>query len=80
MSVPAANVHLLSGMFFLLKHYSWHAEAVLQGLRTLVDMMDENYRDQKDLVWMAVDGICRVFDMQVSPSSSCQIGWDAQEP
>ena len=36
-----------------------------QGLRTLVDMMDENYRDQKDLVWMAVDGICRVFEMQV---------------
>lgn len=29
-------------------------------------MMDENYRDQKDLVWMAVDGICRVFDMQGS--------------
>lgn len=28
--------------------------------------MDENYRDQKDLVWMAVDGICRVFDMQAS--------------
>lgn len=27
-------------------------------------MMDENYQDQKDLVWMAVDGICRVFDMQ----------------
>lgn len=27
-------------------------------------MMDENYRDQKDLVWMAIDGICRVFDMQ----------------
>ena len=37
----------------------------LQGLRTLVDMMDENYRDQKDLVWMAVDGICRVFEIQV---------------
>lgn len=29
-------------------------------------MMDENYQDQKDLVWMAVDGICRVFDMQGS--------------
>ena len=26
--------------------------------------MDDNYQDQKDLVWMAVDGICRVFDMQ----------------
>lgn len=29
-------------------------------------MMDENYGEQKDLVWMAVDGICRVFDMQGS--------------
>ena len=29
-------------------------------------MMDENYREQKDLVWMAVDGICRVFDIQGS--------------
>ncbi|GAA5994677.1 uncharacterized protein JCM10292_002207 [Rhodotorula paludigena] len=34
-----------------------------QGLRTLVEMLDENYNDGKDLVWMAVDGINRVFEM-----------------
>lgn len=30
--------------------------------------MDENYDEQKDLVWMAVDGICRVFELQVRTS------------
>nr|CRX79037.1 hypothetical protein ls5930a1_00083 [Leucosporidium scottii] len=34
-----------------------------RGLRTLVEMMDENYAERKDLVWMAVDGISRVFEM-----------------
>ncbi|SCV70676.1 BQ2448_3438 [Microbotryum intermedium] len=35
------------------------------GLRTLVEMlMDESYEEGKDLVWMAVDGISRVFEMQ----------------
>ncbi|GAA5906712.1 hypothetical protein JCM6882_003280 [Rhodosporidiobolus microsporus] len=34
-----------------------------QGLRTLVEMLDESYNDGKDLVWMAVDGISRVFEM-----------------
>ncbi|GAA5958813.1 hypothetical protein JCM10213_006249 [Rhodosporidiobolus nylandii] len=34
-----------------------------QGLRTLVEMLDENYNEGKDLVWMAVDGISRVFEM-----------------
>ncbi|KDE07893.1 STE/STE11/CDC15 protein kinase [Microbotryum lychnidis-dioicae p1A1 Lamole] len=35
------------------------------GLRTLVTMlMDESYEEGKDLVWMAVDGISRVFEMQ----------------
>ncbi|GAA6017250.1 hypothetical protein JCM10207_003660 [Rhodosporidiobolus poonsookiae] len=34
-----------------------------QGLRTLVEMLDENYREGKDLVWMAIDGISRVFEM-----------------
>ncbi|GAA5843686.1 hypothetical protein JCM5353_001293 [Sporobolomyces roseus] len=33
-----------------------------RGLRTLVDMMDESYNENKDLVWMAVDGISRVFE------------------
>lgn len=28
-------------------------------------MMDEDYDTQKDLVWMAVDGIYRVFEMPV---------------
>ena len=37
-----------------------------RGLKVLVEMMDENYDEQKDLVWMAVDGICRVFELQVS--------------
>lgn len=31
----------------------------------MVDMMDEDYDTQKDLVWMAVDGIYRVFEMPV---------------
>uniref|UniRef100_A0A0K3CJ22 BY PROTMAP: gi/472584551/gb/EMS22137.1/ STE/STE11/cdc15 protein kinase [Rhodosporidium toruloides NP11] gi/647399342/emb/CDR43947.1/ RHTO0S08e08328g1_1 [Rhodosporidium toruloides] n=1 Tax=Rhodotorula toruloides TaxID=5286 RepID=A0A0K3CJ22_RHOTO len=35
-----------------------------QGLRSLVEMLDENYQEGKDLVWMAVDGISRVFEMQ----------------
>ncbi|PLW27115.1 hypothetical protein PCANC_23219 [Puccinia coronata f. sp. avenae] len=35
-----------------------------RGLKVLVEMMDENYDEQKDLVWMAVDGICRVFELQ----------------
>lgn len=36
-----------------------------RGLRVLVDMADENYEEQKNLVWMAVDGILRVLEMQV---------------
>jgi hypothetical protein len=54
-----------------------------QGLRSLVEMLDENCmcpyslpekgsdlparadQEGKDLVWMAVDGISRVFEMQV---------------
>ncbi|GAA6044474.1 hypothetical protein JCM8097_000899, partial [Rhodosporidiobolus ruineniae] len=35
-----------------------------QGLRTLVDMLDESYAEGKDLVWMAVDGLSRVFETQ----------------
>ncbi|GAA5871422.1 hypothetical protein JCM8547_002661 [Rhodosporidiobolus lusitaniae] len=34
-----------------------------QGLRTLVEMLDDSYNEGKDLVWMAVDGISRVFEM-----------------
>ncbi|GAA5977680.1 hypothetical protein JCM11641_001376 [Rhodosporidiobolus odoratus] len=34
-----------------------------QGLRTLVEMLDESYNEGKDLVWLAVDGISRVFEM-----------------
>ncbi|GAA5892422.1 hypothetical protein JCM5296_003594 [Sporobolomyces johnsonii] len=34
-----------------------------RGLRTLVDMLDESYNEGKDLVWMAVDGVSRVFEM-----------------
>lgn len=37
-----------------------------RGLRVLVDMADENYEEQKNLVWMAVDGILRVLEIQVS--------------
>ncbi|KAM0746355.1 kinase-like protein [Meredithblackwellia eburnea MCA 4105] len=37
-----------------------------RGLKTLVDMMDENYSERKDLVWMAVDGISRVFELHAS--------------
>ncbi|GAA5944103.1 serine/threonine-protein kinase [Sporobolomyces koalae] len=34
-----------------------------RGLRTLVDMLDESYDDGKDFIWLAVDGIARVFEM-----------------
>ncbi|GAA6064463.1 hypothetical protein JCM10212_002126 [Sporobolomyces blumeae] len=34
-----------------------------RGLKTLVDMLDDGYEEGKDLVWMAVDGISRVFEM-----------------
>jgi hypothetical protein len=37
-----------------------------RGLRILVDMMDESYRENRDLVWMAIDGVLRVFEMQGS--------------
>ncbi|KAK4699243.1 hypothetical protein P7C70_g7019, partial [Phenoliferia sp. Uapishka_3] len=37
-----------------------------RGLKTLVEMMDENYEERKDLVWMAVDGISRVFELHGS--------------
>jgi hypothetical protein len=37
-----------------------------RGLRVLVEMMDESYRDNRDLVWMAIDGVLRVFEMQGS--------------
>ncbi|KAL8290145.1 hypothetical protein RQP46_003084 [Phenoliferia psychrophenolica] len=37
-----------------------------RGLKTLVEMMDENYAERKDLVWMAVDGISRVFELHGS--------------
>jgi len=29
-------------------------------------MIDEDYLEQHDLIWMAVEGLCRVFEMQVS--------------
>ncbi|KAM0789064.1 hypothetical protein ACM66B_003127 [Microbotryomycetes sp. NB124-2] len=35
-----------------------------RGLDALVELMDENYAARKDLVWMSVDGISRVFEMQ----------------
>lgn len=35
-----------------------------RGLGVLVSMLDENYAESKDLVWMAVDGISRVFELQ----------------
>ncbi|GAA5904546.1 serine/threonine-protein kinase [Sporobolomyces salmoneus] len=34
-----------------------------RGLRTLVDMLDDTYDEGRDFVWMAVDGIARVFEM-----------------
>ncbi|GAA6025978.1 hypothetical protein JCM8202_002188 [Rhodotorula sphaerocarpa] len=35
-----------------------------QGLRILTEMLDGSYDKNKDLVWMALDGMCRVFDME----------------
>ncbi|POY73774.1 putative Non-specific serine/threonine protein kinase [Rhodotorula taiwanensis] len=35
-----------------------------QGLRVLIEMLDSSYELNKDLVWMAIDGVSRVFDME----------------
>lgn len=36
-----------------------------RGLKMLVEMVQQDYDEQRDLVWCAVDGICRVFDFSV---------------
>ncbi|GAA5991926.1 hypothetical protein JCM10908_002274 [Rhodotorula pacifica] len=35
-----------------------------QGLRILVEMLDERYDKDRDLVWMAIDGLTRVFEVE----------------
>lgn len=35
------------------------------GIKVLVELMDDNYQERKDLVWMALDGILQVFELQV---------------
>ena len=39
------------------------------GLSILVGMLDENYEQGKDIIWLGVDCISRVFELQVS--STC---------
>lgn len=36
-----------------------------RGLPVLVDMLDDDYATRKDLIWMAVDGIGCIFELQV---------------
>ncbi|KAJ3036612.1 hypothetical protein HDV00_002508 [Rhizophlyctis rosea] len=35
-----------------------------RGLPVLVDMLDDDYESRKDLIWMAVDGIGCIFELQ----------------
>ncbi|KWU43305.1 kinase-like protein [Rhodotorula sp. JG-1b] len=46
-----------------------------QGLRILVEMLEERYDRDKDLVWMAIDGLCRVFEMEghIPRSDICRV-------
>lgn len=39
------------------------------GLSILVSMLDENYEQSKDIIWLGVDCISRVFELQVSAIS-----------
>jgi hypothetical protein len=36
-----------------------------RGLRVLIDFMSGNYSTQKELVWIAINGIHSVFSLQV---------------
>lgn len=36
------------------------------GLSILVSMLDENYEQGKDIIWLGVDCVSRVFELQVS--------------
>lgn len=42
-----------------------------RGLRVLIDFLQGNYATQKELVWIAINGIHSVFSLQVSTSASC---------
>lgn len=37
-----------------------------RGLKTLVELLDEDYNEQKDLVWLGVNCVCSVLELQVS--------------
>ena len=43
-----------------------------RGLKTLVELIDEDYNEQKDLVWLGVGCVNSVMELQVSPLLSCR--------
>ncbi|CAJ0751643.1 3713_t:CDS:10 [Entrophospora sp. SA101] len=53
-----------------IKHICHTSPIVLQmfvscrGLKVLVEFLQEDYNDRKELVWIAVNGICSVFELQ----------------
>ena len=44
-------------------YWDW-AHSRCRGLKVLVDLLDEDYVEQRDLVVHALDGICNVFELQ----------------
>lgn len=65
----AANVHRVRAHwepFVLLR--SERSRSSCRGLKVLVDLLDEDFTEQTDLVIHALNGICSVFDLQ-SPTT-----------
>lgn len=48
-----------------------------RGLRVLIEFLQGNYSTQKELVWIAINGIHSVFNLQVSGASlySIEVSW-----
>lgn len=44
-----------------------------RGLKVLVDLLDEDYREQADLVAHALVGVGSVFELQVPQIVRCQV-------
>lgn len=44
-----------------------------RGLPVLVTLLEHNYREYRDMVHIAIDGIWRVFELQVNCKRCC--GW-----
>lgn len=63
-----ANVYLVSHTQNSSKSFPLRFECRCRGLKVLVDLLDEDYVEQRDLVVHAVNGIGSVFELQ-SPTT-----------